>query len=147
MYKILSSLILSSCLCFQLAFAENINPSVVKHVFEKINFNENWKVPLATGEEAQVVMMSISPQTNPNNEVGMENHAFDQVIFIMRGHGKAIVNQKKYEVQTGDMVFIPLGTPHNIINLDSKKPLKIMSIYSQRDMPDAIFKTKEEETP
>ncbi len=127
------------------AFAESIEPSVVHHVFEKSQFNENWKVPVATGEEAQVVMMSISPKTNSNNEVGIETHAFDQVIFIISGHAKAILNQKDYELHTGDMVFIPLGTPHNLINLNQDKPLKIMSVYSQKDMPDLIFKTKEEE--
>jgi len=128
-------------------FAESSDSIAIHHVFKKIRFNDNWKVPLATGEEAQVVMMSISPKTNPNNEVGMETHTFDQVIFIINGHAKAIVNQKEYDLHTGDMVFIPLGTPHNVINLNPDKPLKLMSVYSQKDMPDEIFKTKEEEKP
>jgi mannose-6-phosphate isomerase-like protein (cupin superfamily) len=138
-------IILLTALFLPKAFCETIEPMVVHHAFDKGRFNENWKVPLATGEEAQVVMMSVSPQTNPNNEVGMENHAFDQVIFIIGGQGKVILNQKEHMVKTGDMVFVPLGTPHNVINLSKEKPLKLMSVYSQRDMPDVIFKVKEDE--
>lgn len=147
MRQSLLNLMMLSGLLVSNAFAESIEPSVVHHIFEKIRFNENWKVPVATGEEAQVVMMSISPKTNPNNEVGMETHAFDQVIFIISGHAKAILNQKEYDLHTGDMIFVPLGTAHNVINLNTDKPLKLMSVYSQKDMPDLILKTKEEETP
>jgi quercetin dioxygenase-like cupin family protein len=125
--------------------ASEIEPMVIQHVFDKSRFNENWKIPLATGEEAQVVIMSVSTQTNPNNEVGMETHAFDQVIFIINGNAKVILNKEEKIVKQGDMIFVPLGTAHNVINLNPDKPLKLMSVYSQKDMPDMIFKTKAEE--
>ncbi|HBB52762.1 MAG TPA: cupin domain-containing protein [Legionellales bacterium] len=118
---------------------------VVRHVFEKTNFNDNWKVPLATGEETQVVIMSVSPKTNPQNEVGTETHAFDQVIFIISGQAKVILDKKEHLVKKGDMIFVPLGTPHQIINLNQDKPLKLMSVYSQKDMPDVIFKKQADE--
>ena len=146
MRTIKSIILLFSTLFLSNVFCESIEPMVVNHVFDKGRFNENWKVPVATGEEAQVVMMSVSPKTNPNNEVGIETHAFDQVIFIIGGQGKVTLNQKEYPVKTGDMVFVPLGTPHNVINLNPDKPLKLMSVYSQRDMPDVIFKVKEDES-
>jgi oxalate decarboxylase/phosphoglucose isomerase-like protein (cupin superfamily) len=31
--------------------------------------------------------------------------------------------------------FIPQGLAHNIINSDSKKPLSIISVYSETDIP------------
>jgi len=143
--KILPSVFLSLSVLAAPAFASEIEPMVVHHVFEKTNFNEHWKVPLATGEEAQVVIMSVSPKTNPQNEVGRETHAFDQVIFIISGQAKVILDKKEHLVKKGDMIFVPLGTPHQIINLNQDKPLKLMSVYSQKDMPDVIFKKQADE--
>lgn len=49
-------------------------------------------------------------------------------------------------VNAGDLIFIPQGTDHNVINLDQNKPLKILSVYSDNDIPDkADYKTKAEE--
>jgi mannose-6-phosphate isomerase-like protein (cupin superfamily) len=143
--KILPAFFLSLSVLVAPVFASEIEPMVVRHVFEKTNFNENWKVPLATGEETQVVIMSVSPKTNPQNEVGTETHAFDQVIFIISGQAKVILDKKEHLVKKGDMIFVPLGTPHQIINLNQDKPLKLMSVYSQKDMPDVIFKKQADE--
>jgi len=143
--KLLPAFFLSLSVLVAPVFASEIEPMVVRHVFEKTNFNENWKVPLATGEETQVVIMSVSPKTNPQNEVGTETHAFDQVIFIISGQAKVILDKKEHLVKKGDMIFVPLGTPHQIINLNQDKPLKLMSVYSQKDMPDVIFKKQADE--
>jgi mannose-6-phosphate isomerase-like protein (cupin superfamily) len=143
--KMIPKLLISLSLLSTPLYASEIEPIVVHHIFDKAQFNENWKVPMATGEEAQIVIMSVSPQTNPNNEVGMETHAFDQVIFIISGNAKVILDKKEQLVKKGDMIFVPLGTAHNVINLNGNKPLKLMSVYSQKDMPDVIFKTQNDE--
>lgn len=130
-----------------LAFAANpINkggqPMISEHVFEKTRDNTNWKMALETGKEAQVVLMSVSPDTNPDNEIGMETHEFDQVIFVIEGNANAILNGKTTPVKVGDMIFIPLGTAHNIVNLNKDRPLKILSVYSGTDIPaDSVYKT------
>lgn len=110
-------------------------PMVAENIFEKANKNDNWKFALATGEQAQVVYMSVSPSTNPANEIGMETHKFDQVIFVTEGNGNTILNGKTTAVKQGDMIFIPKGTAHNVVNLNKDKPLKIISVYSKTDIP------------
>lgn len=120
-----------------------INAIVAPQIFEKAKKNDDWKFAFFTGKSAQIVFMNISPSTNPNNEIGMETHKFDQIIFIAEGKGKAILNGKSSVVKSGDMIFIPQGIPHNIINLNAKKPLKIISVYSDTDIPaNAIYKKK-----
>ncbi|HUX78887.1 MAG TPA: cupin domain-containing protein [Alphaproteobacteria bacterium] len=121
-------------------------PMVADKLFDIAQSNENWKLAYATGKNAQVVFMNISPKTNPKNEIGMETHAFDQVIFIVKGDGKAILDKKVSMTKPGDMIFIPQGTPHNVINLSPKEELKIVSIYSDTDIPaHSSYKTKEDE--
>lgn len=120
-----------------------IQPIVVQKILDEAKKNTNWKIPVATGEHEQIVFMNISPLTNPDNEIGEETHSFDQAILIVEGKGELVVNGKKTLVSSGDMIFIPEGTEHNVINLDSKMPLKLMSFYSDTDMPkDAVYKKK-----
>lgn len=90
--------------------------------------------------------MNVSPNTSPNNEIGMETHKFDQVIFIVEGKAKAVLNDKPSMVKSGDMIFIPQEVSHNVINLNKNKPLKIISFYSDMDIPaNAIYKKKSDE--
>ncbi len=121
-------------------------PNTMAQIFEKAKENNNWKVAFATGKDAQVVFMSVSPSTNPKNEIGMETHNFDQIIFIVEGHGKAVLDGKTSTANTGDMVFIPQGTAHNIINLNPDKALKLVSVYSSMDIPaNAVYKKNTDE--
>lgn len=108
---------------------------VVQQFFEEAKSNTYWKSAFVTGKQEQIVFMNISPLTNPKNEIGIETHAFDQVIIIVDGNGKAILNGRTSLIKDGDMIFIPKGTSHNIINLDQEKDLKLISFYSQNDIP------------
>ena len=129
--------------------AENkdIHPMVTHQLFEKAKANNNWKTAFVTGKHHQVVFMNISPSTNPKNEIGMETHPFDQIILIVEGKGKADLDGEMSEVNAGDMIFIPQGTRHNVINLNQKNDLKIISFYSDTDIPaESIYKQKEDES-
>lgn len=120
-----------------------INAVITPKIFEMAKKNENWKLALVTGKGAQVVFMNITPNTNPNNEIGMETHEFDQVIFVVEGQAKSVLNDKNSTVTIGDMIFIPQGMPHNFINLNAEKPFKIISVYSATDIPEnAVYKYK-----
>lgn len=122
-------------------------PAVVPGIMGEARKNSNWKRALVTGKDEQVVLMNISPKTNPNNEIGSEVHTFDQVILIAEGNGRAILNGKPFSVTAGDIIFIPQGIPHNVVNLGKEKELKLISFYSKTDIPkDAVYKTKAEES-
>lgn len=124
-----------------------IHPIVTQQIFKKAKKNKNWKSAFVTGKHGQVVFMNITPSTNPKNEIGMETHPFDQIIFIVEGHGEAVLSGESSKVKSGDMIFIPEGTPHNVINLNHKKALKILSIYSNTDIPAGSTYEKKEDEP
>lgn len=116
---------------------------VSSQIFDKVKQNDNWKLAFLTAKDAQIVFMNISPVTNPNNEIGMETHKFDQIIFVVEGNGKAILDGKTTMVKAGDLIFIPQGVEHNVTNSDAKKPLKILSVYTSTDIPaNSTFKKK-----
>lgn len=117
---------------------------VAKQFVEEAKKNTAWKAAFATGKHEQIVFMTVSLETSPTNEIGMEVHPFDQVIFIVEGSGKAILDGKESDVQAGDLIFIPEGTQHNVIN--TSREMKLISFYSDTDIPSgALFKRKSDE--
>lgn len=122
---------------------ENVQGVVVQNLFEKARKNDNWKTAYITGEQEQIVFMNISSRTNPNNEIGSETHTFDQAILIVEGTGQSILNGKTSRVKSGDLIFIPNGMMHNVVNQEKNKSLKIISFYSATDIPEGTtYKTK-----
>ena len=123
------------------------NGVVIEQVFNKARANDNWKSAFLTGKHAQIVFMSVSPSTNPKNEIGMEVHPFDQVILVVEGNGQAILSGKTWTINPGDLIFIPQGVSHNIVNLTpNNAPMKIISFYSSQDIPaKAVYPKKTNE--
>jgi quercetin dioxygenase-like cupin family protein len=149
LFIIAVALIFSQLAMVGVSFASEANQThavVTSQIFDKVKENKDWKLAFLTAKEAQVVFMNITPNTNPNNEIGMETHKFDQIIFIVEGNGKAILNGKTMMVKSGDMIFIPHDVEHNVINLNEKNPLKILSVYSATDIPaNSVYQKKTDE--
>lgn len=150
--KSLNGIKKSLIVCFFAAFCINglsfassaqNHAEVSSQIFDKVKQNNNWKLAFLTAKDAQIVFMNISPSTNPNNEIGMETHKFDQIIFVVEGNGKAILDGKTTMIKSGDMIFIPQGVEHNVTNSNAKNPLKILSVYTSTDIPaNSAFKKK-----
>jgi mannose-6-phosphate isomerase-like protein (cupin superfamily) len=103
--------------------------------------NTDFRRVLYTGENLQLVLMSLKP----GEEIGEEVHEkIDQFFRFEAGTGKAIVNGEEYDVEDGDSVIIPAGSNHNIINT-GEEDLKLYTIYAPPHHKDGIvFSTKEE---
>ncbi len=110
--------------------------------------NEDFRVAIWTGCNMQMTLMCISPC----DEIGLEVHE-DTDQFLRVEEGCAIVKMGeckcrqdfRQHIHRGDVVFVPAGTWHNIINIGSC-PLKISSIYAPPNHPwGTVQQTKEEE--
>ena len=121
-------------------------PKIMHGVLKEAERNGDWKDVAATAKNAQIVFMNISPETNPKNELGTEVHPFDQVIYIIDGWARVTLDGETNMAQAGDMILIPSGIKHNVKNLNQKAPLKIISFYTDQDIPEgAMYRTKADE--
>jgi mannose-6-phosphate isomerase-like protein (cupin superfamily) len=116
---------------------EGYNTNIEKDTLE----NESFRKVLYTGSNLQLVLMSLQPQ----EDIGEEIHSdVDQFFRFEKGNGKCVINEKEYEVTDGDVIIIPAGAKHNIINT-GREELKLYTLYGPPKHKDKVeFKTKEE---
>lgn len=96
---------------------------------------------LDTGEYIQVVIMSI----NPGEDIGLEVHAdTDQVLYLIKGEGKVVLNGEEMPFKAGDVVLVHAGTEHNFVTVGSE-PMKIITMYSPPHHPvGTVHETKKD---
>ena len=105
--------------------------------------NSNFRKVLYTGEHSQLVLMTLQP----GEEIGLEIHGEnDQFFRFEAGQGKVIVNETEYTVADGDVVIVPAGAEHNVINTSDSEPLNMYTLYSPAHHKDqTIHPTKADE--
>lgn len=93
--------------------------------------NENYRLALWTGTDLQVTLMTIVVGGDIGAEVHEEN---DQFLRVEQGHGRVVMGTDadnitfEKEVGPEDVILIPKGTFHNLINTGDI-PVKLYSIY------------------
>ncbi len=102
--------------------------------------NNNFRKVVYTSKHSQLVYMTLLPKEEIGSEVHRGN---DQFFRIESGRGKCIIDGNVYKLKDGDAIIVPTGARHNVINTDSRKKLKMYTIYSPPHHKDGIIrKTK-----
>ena len=95
---------------------------------------------LWTGEHTQLVIMTLPA----GGEIGAEVHDVDQIFTFVSGTGKAVVSGREKNVAQGDLVVVPAGKKHNVLNT-GENPLILYTVYGPPEHADgAVHHTKEE---
>ena len=98
----------------------------VGNIDELVTENPHFRRVIFTGERSQLVVMDIKR----GEEIGEETHAHvEQTLRISSGTGVAVLNGKERPVKAGDVIVVPPGNRHNVINR-GEDSLKIATIYA-----------------
>ena len=96
--------------------------------------NENFRKVLYTGKNLQLVVMSLKG----GEEIGEEVHEHnDQFFRFESGSGKVTIDDNEYRVREGDVIIVPAGARHNVINTEIVV-LKIYTVYGPPHHQDGI---------
>ncbi len=96
---------------------KGFNSNIEKSALE----NDNFRKVLYSGHHLQLVLMSLKA----GEEIGSEIHTdTDQFFRFEEGSGKCIIDGNEYKVKDGDVIIVPAGAKHNVINTDKTKKLK-----------------------
>jgi len=100
--------------------------------------NDFFRKVLVTGTKSQLVLMSL----RPGEEIGAEVHKVDQILYVVDGEGKVVLDGIDKEFEKGEIVFVPAGVQHNVINTDDE-PMKLFTIYAPpQHAPGTVHRTK-----
>ena len=100
--------------------------------------NTNFRKVLFTVSHCQLVVMSLKP----NEDIGSEVHQdVDQFFRVESGEGKVVMNGEETVIKDGDVIIVPAGTEHNVMNTSSEKPLQLYTIYSPPQHKDGVVHT------
>ena len=109
-------------------FKSNIEKDTLK--------NENFRKVLYTGKHIQLVSMTLKK----GEEIGEEVHiGIDQFFRFESGKGKCIIDGNEYSVSDGDVIIVPAGSRHNVINTDTSEELKMYTIYAPPHHQDGLI--------
>ncbi len=97
--------------------------------------NDAFRTILYTGKHMQLVVMSIPVGGEIGQEVHDEN---DQFIRVEQGSAKAIIDGNEYELSDDDVIIIPQGAEHNVLNTSSDTVLKLYTLYGPPHHKDGI---------
>lgn len=88
--------------------------------------NPWFREVIATGGHSQLVVMTLPPGV----EIGEEIHeTIDQTLVLVDGEADAILDGVSTAVGPGDLVFVPAGTRHNVINRGAGD-LRLYTVYA-----------------
>lgn len=115
-------------------FKSNIEKDTLK--------NTNFRDVIYTGKYLQLVLMSLKIGEDIGEEIHKNN---DQFFRFEGGAGKCIIDGKEHDIKDGDAIIVPAGAKHNIINVDSKKALKMYTIYATPHHEEGIVRATKKE--
>lgn len=116
----------------------------VTHIEEDTLANEDYRRVLFTGENLQLVLMTLQP----GEEIGLESHeGHDQFIRVEAGTGEAILGGRKHALADGVSVVIPSGVEHNVVNTSKTEPMRLYTLYGPPEHPDGTVHKRKSDEP
>ena len=73
--------------------------------------------------------MMVATQKLAASGIPVHSHTWeDEVIYVIKGRGSAVIDeeQKAVPIETGSVLYIPLGTWHGLRNADPKEPMQAL---------------------
>jgi mannose-6-phosphate isomerase-like protein (cupin superfamily) len=104
--------------------------------------NDDFRHVLYTGQNMQLVLMTLKPKEDIGSEVHTEN---DQFFRFESGVGKVVINETEYHVSADDAIIVPAGAKHNVINVSDNEPLKLYTIYAPAHHADGTVRATKAE--
>ncbi|MBK8521108.1 MAG: cupin domain-containing protein [Ferruginibacter sp.] len=104
--------------------------------------NEHFRKVLYTGSHLQLVLMSLEA----GEDIGEETHPdTDQFFRFEFGSGTSVIDGHEYHVEAGDVIVVPAGAKHNIINTGTSAPLKMYTLYGPPNHQDRTIRATKED--
>ena len=103
--------------------------------------NKNFRKVLYTGKHLQLVLMSLKVGEDIGAEIHPNN---DQFFRFESGSGKCVIDGNDYKVKDGDVIIVPAGAKHNVINVGTNE-LQMYTLYGPPNHQDGTIRNTKED--
>jgi len=103
--------------------------------------NKKFRKVLYTGKHLQLVLMSLKVGEDIGSEIHTGN---DQFFRFESGSGKCVIDGNEYKVKDGDVIVVPAGARHNVIN-EGTNELKMYTLYGPPNHQDGTIRNTKED--
>ena len=103
--------------------------------------NQDFRRVLYTGDNLQLVLMTLPPGCDIGEEVHPDR---DQFFRIEEGSGVVRIDGVDNKVEDDFAVIVPAGARHNVINTGNE-PLRLYTIYGPPEHKDGVVQSTKEE--
>jgi mannose-6-phosphate isomerase-like protein (cupin superfamily) len=98
-------------------------------LFTQAKANADFRRVMSTTAHTQLVLMTLQP----GQDIGSEVHdGVDQVLLNLEGSGRTVLDGIEYPFISGDVVVVPEGVEHNIVNTGTT-PMRLATVYGPPD--------------
>jgi mannose-6-phosphate isomerase-like protein (cupin superfamily) len=106
----------------------------VADIEDKTEANKDFRHVLYTGQNLQLVVMSLKP----GQDIGAETHAtHDQFFRVEQGKGEVVIDGVTHKIKSGTGIVVPAGALHNLVNTGDKA-MKVYTIYGPPNHVDQL---------
>jgi mannose-6-phosphate isomerase-like protein (cupin superfamily) len=106
----------------------------VADIEDKTEANNDFRHVLYTGQNLQLVVMSLKP----GQDIGAETHAtHDQFFRVEQGKGEVVIDGVTHKVKSGTGIVVPAGALHNLVNTGDDA-MKVYTIYGPPNHVDQL---------
>ncbi|MEH0154322.1 cupin domain-containing protein [Limibacter armeniacum] len=98
---------------------EKIEPNTV---YENVHVK-----PIASNEQVTSFIIWVKTSVRKHKHI---HHT--ESVYILDGKAEMLLGEQTLNIQKGDYIFIPKGTPHAVIKVMGNKPLKVLSVQSPK---------------
>lgn len=103
--------------------------------------NENYRHVIVTGDQLQLVAMSLKP----GETTGEQSHHGGMAVFVVAGEGQGTIDGETFNVAAGDDAVVTTGSTYSFKG-SGDEPLKFLVVYAPPKFPDGLSQqTKQDE--
>lgn len=82
-----------------------------------------------TGSQKCVVGRTVFGPGGAQHEPHTHTNA-EEVLYVIRGRGRAISGDDEFEIKAGDLIYVPAGDVHYFENTDPNEELETLWLYA-----------------
>jgi mannose-6-phosphate isomerase-like protein (cupin superfamily) len=87
-------------------------------------YDNIYSFPVSSDSLSSSFVIFIKKEVKKHKHISHSEH-----VYVLEGEGEMLLGDKTFRIKKGDVIFIPMNTPH-AVKTTSVSPVKVLSVQS-----------------